>query len=126
MPLTPRLIEEIDILRFHHEFHAPTKEALQWVFPSETSHNGRIASEQWPQKAVRDACTDIQRPWTNHDLRRTFATIAAELGAGGFVVDALTNHMTQGVNKAYVHVGFEKHREWLVRIGEHLDGLRNI
>ena len=41
--------------------------------------------------------------WTAHDLRRTAATLMAELGVGGDVIDECLNHMIESrVRRVYV------------------------
>jgi len=52
----------------------------------------------------------IQKRFTPHDCRRTFATIANDNGAEPFVVERVLNHRMQGVMASYNHAKYEAER----------------
>jgi integrase len=92
--------------------------AVPWVFPN-TSATGPVGVKSFGKQL-----SDRQRPlerrlknrskntealllpggrWTAHDLRRTAATLMAELGFGGDVIDECLNHMIESrVRRVYV------------------------
>jgi integrase len=92
--------------------------AVPWVFPN-TSATGPVGVKSFGKQLA-----DRQRPverrlknrskntealllpggrWTAHDLRRTAATLMAELGFGGDVIDECLNHMIESrVRRVYV------------------------
>jgi len=53
--------------------------------------------------AMRDICKSVRigSKVTPHDLRRTFATRAAEMGIGEDAIDRVLNHKKRGVIKTY-------------------------
>jgi len=57
--------------------------------------------------------------FTNHDLRRTFATIAAELDINSYTLKALLNHAVSNadVTGGYVRPGFERKRDAANQVG---------
>lgn len=92
---------------------------LPWVFPNQ-ERNGPICS-----KSVGKQLADRQKPnsaslnrrckltkalilsggkWTSHDLRRTSATLMAQLGVSTDVIDECLNHMMQrSISRVYIH-----------------------
>jgi integrase len=49
---------------------------------------------------------NLSRPWTWHDLRRTFSTGCASLGVKQEVIDACTGHAAGGVQGTYNRHGY--------------------
>jgi integrase len=92
--------------------------AVPWVFPN-TSATGPVGVKSFGKQL-----SDRQRPlerrlknrskntealllpggrWTAHDLRRTAATLMAEVGFGGDVIDECLNHVIESrVRTVYV------------------------
>ena len=48
---------------------------------------------------LKDRLPALSRPWTYHDLRRTFSTRLAALGVKQEVIDACTGHKAGTINK---------------------------
>jgi integrase len=75
-------------------------------------------------KAALDQRIGI-KPWKIHDLRRTFATMAAELGVLPHVVESVLNHVSghkAGVAGRYNHARYaDEMRSALQRWADHLD-----
>lgn len=57
---------------------------------------------------------------TNHDLRRTYKTIGAELGINQILVDELCCHVREGVNAHYIHPSMTSLREASQRIADYI------
>ena len=49
--------------------------------------------------------------FTPHDLRRTAATFMAEMGTMDEVIDAILNHVKQGVIKVYNQYRYDKEKQ---------------
>jgi integrase len=49
-------------------------------------------------------CADLGFVFTAHDLRRTFATVAAEMGVNMNFIGAALNHAKSGVTSKYVQL----------------------
>lgn len=63
-------------------------------------------------------------PFTPHDLRRTYATGLARLGAPRTVISLSLNHTVPGITSSYVRHGYESElREWSQRWGDHVAAL---
>lgn len=59
--------------------------------------------------------------YTLHDIRRTFTTIASQLGYNVWMVNALTNHKSQDVTgKHYVHHAIENLRQPMEKIAREI------
>ncbi|STX50744.1 phage related integrase [Legionella busanensis] len=64
-------------------------------------------------------------PFTIHDLRRTFATIAESLDLPAYALKRLLNHkMTNDVTAGYIMRDVERLRKPMQRITDHL--IRNM
>jgi len=71
---------DLPILQLHHEILAPVRNlSRNWVFPSPKSTAGYMTN---PAKI----------PWSPHAHRRTFATVAIEVGVLEEIVGRLLNH----------------------------------
>jgi len=57
---------------------------------------------------------------TNHDLRRTFKTIGAELNINQVLVDELLSHSRGGVDAHYIHPSMTKLREASQKIADYM------
>jgi integrase len=89
-----------DILEIH-----PRIDGQELLF---TASNGNQFSAWSKAKRDLDAKLDgtIAKPWTTHDLRRTFATRAADLGVRPHVVETILNHVSghrSGIAATYNH-----------------------
>jgi integrase len=89
-----------DILEIH-----PRIDGQELLF---TASNGNQFSAWSKAKRDLDAKLDgtIAKPWTTHDLRRTFATRAADLGVRPHVVESILNHVSghrSGIAATYNH-----------------------
>ena len=92
--------------------------ALPWVFPNASgtgpvgvkSFGKQLADRQRSaERRLKNRSKDTDAlllpggRWTAHDLRRTAATLMAELGFGGDVIDECLNHMIESrVRRIYV------------------------
>jgi len=86
---------------------------------------GERAFTDWSRaKAALDQRIGIA-PWKLHDLRRTFATMAAELGVLPHIVESVLNHVSghkAGVAGRYNHARYaDDTRAALQRWADHLD-----
>jgi integrase len=70
----------------------------EWLFPSPESKSGHIAR---PEPLPTDGFTVN---WSMHDLRRTYASIAAAVLSNDFHISALMNHKKKGVTAGYVQL----------------------
>lgn len=96
----------------------PAPTPSPWVFPNSTGEapvdkttfakqiadRQRPADEGWVGRSrARQALALPGGKWTPHDLRRTAATMMAELGVSADVIDECLNHMVQGtVRRTYI------------------------
>jgi len=95
-----------------------TGEPVPWVFP-DTSGKGPVCVKSFGKqladrqrteerrlknrtKAVDSLALDGGR-WTAHDLRRTAATIMAQLGISTDTVNECLNHVLPGISGVYIH-----------------------
>lgn len=62
--------------------------------------------------------------WTPHDLRRTAATKLSELGCPDEIIDAILNHVKQGIIGVYNRNRYDAEKKlWLAKWAEHLEKL---
>lgn len=71
----------------------------QYVF---ASRNGKPMSS--PDYAVREVVEASEVPFTTHDLRRTFATVAESIDVPAYTLKRLLNHLKKGDVTADVYV----------------------
>jgi integrase len=124
----------------------------RWIIPAEHAKNGRAHWVALPRQAlellrrlaggrelvfgtatdtgvqawVRRWCEreEIAPAFTPHDLRRTFATRAADLGVLPHIVEKTLNHTLLGVMAVYNHAEYETERaEAMQRWADELDRL---
>jgi integrase len=110
-------LAQFTTLALHREADKDGK-PLPWVFPNTTgdgpvcvkSFGKQLADRQRPAErrlAHRSSRTDsLALPggrWTAHDLRRTTATLLADLGISGDVIDECLNHVIESrVRRTYI------------------------
>jgi len=89
----------------------------EFVFPA-SSKTGHIVE---PRKAMLKVAKLSGVPFTVHDLRRTFATIAESLDLPAYAVKRLLNHkMTNDVTAGYIIRDVERLRKPMQRITDYL------
>jgi integrase len=78
-------------------------------------------------KVSLDRRVPLPKPWRLHDLRRTAATMMAELGVLPHIVEAILNHVSghkAGVAGIYNRAKYiEEMREALVKWGDYVQGI---
>lgn len=94
--------------------HLPTD--VEYLFPG-VSCRGHY----WDTKAVRKIVQDETGiAVTNHDLRRTYKTIGAELAINHILIDELCCHAREGVNAHYIHPSMSALRDASQRIADYI------
>jgi integrase len=98
----------------------------QFLFPSprvrlEPEH---LRADSLP-RPLRDALPQLElAPFTPHDLRRSFATGLARIGAPRLQISLALNHTVGGVTGIYDRHGYEREmREWLKKWADHVEAL---
>ena len=76
------------------------------MFPSPRLSDGSPVTVTGMSSVYNDLCRAAgivcePKPWGPHGLRRTGSTKLSELGFSDEVVDAVTNHVKQGVRRNY-------------------------
>ncbi|MEC7121030.1 MAG: integrase family protein [Pseudomonadota bacterium] len=84
------------------------KKHSEWVFASSRSECGHVVSAMTALKRINEK-TGVQK--SQHDLRRTFASIANHLDYGHYTIKRLLNHISGDVTANYVQVSMSKLRE---------------
>lgn len=79
-----------------------------WVFASSRAERGHVVSAMTALKRINEK-TGVQK--CQHDLRRTFASIANDLDYGHYTIKRLLNHISGDVTANYVQVSMSKLRE---------------
>jgi integrase len=73
---------------------------------------GRAGFDAWSfAKEKLDAVLQLSKPWTVHDLRRSFSTGLGDLGFAPHIGDAITNHQSgvrSGVSGVYNRSVYER------------------
>jgi integrase len=105
------------------ELREGAKEGGALVFPN--AGGGKLDNwDRWSKRIFEQTGTS---GWTRHDLRRTCATLAAELGAAPHVVSVLLGHKNPENNQLlgiYNKSRYRaEHAEALQRVADYLDGL---
>ena len=73
---------------------------------------------------LKDRLPALSRPWTYHDLRRTFSTRLAALGVKQEVIDACTGHKAGTIQQTYNRYGYsDEMREAWELWARHIDKL---
>lgn len=85
----------------------------EYVFPG-TGKSGHLEE---PKKAIAKVVTDSGVPFTLHDLRRTFITVAESLDISAYAVKRLVNHkMANDVTAGYIVTDVERLRKPMQQI----------
>jgi integrase len=63
------------------------------LFPAATDFDKPFTTWAWHKKRFDDGLEDVE-PYTLHDLRRTFATVHAQIGTPIHVTEKLLNHVS--------------------------------
>jgi len=111
-------LSQFNVLSVARVAHRRSVDAVPWVFPNSRGVGpkgvkafGKQLSDRQREPARRlrnrtSATTSLSMPggrWTAHDLRRTAATLMAELGVSGDVIDECLNHVIESeVRRIYV------------------------
>lgn len=89
----------------------------RYVFPGSGKKGHLFNSQHFIQEIKRLHGLD----YTLHDIRRTFTTIASQLGYNVWMVNALTNHKSQDVTgKHYVHHAIENLRAPIEKVSREI------
>jgi integrase len=93
------------------------------VFPN--ARGGKLDNwDRWSKSIFKETTTS---GWTRHDLRRTCATLAAELGAAPHIVSVLLGHKNPENNQLlgiYNKSRYaQQHAEALQRVADHLEAI---
>lgn len=103
----------------------------EWVFPSAKSVSGHITNISKVRNKINESCGI---PFTFHDLRRTFGSIAEGLDYGKYTIKKLLNHKEEDdrdVTAGYVQVSDKKLRAAMngieeIVLGKHRQNHSNI
>ncbi len=91
----------------------------EYVFPG----NGASGHLVEPRKQIAKVVAACGIPFTPHDLRRTFATVAESLDIPAYAVKALLNHKQAGdVTQGYLQISPERLRRPMQTITDYLLG----
>ncbi|MDP1898981.1 MAG: tyrosine-type recombinase/integrase, partial [Rubrivivax sp.] len=106
------------LAQFREAIPGDPNQPSPWVFPNASgtgpvgvkSFGKQLADRQRPpERRLKHRSRDTEAlllpggRWTAHDLRRTAATLMAELGFGGDIIDECLNHMIESrVRRVYV------------------------
>jgi integrase len=106
LPLSSYLMEVMQ--------HRYATKVNEFVFPAK-SQSGHI---QEPKKATQAIGKKIGQPFSVHDLRRTYVTIAESLDVSQYALKALVNHKmsSSDVTAGYVQISAERLREPMQKI----------
>ncbi|HRD87490.1 MAG TPA: tyrosine-type recombinase/integrase [Accumulibacter sp.] len=116
----------------------PTSGASQWVFPAENKTDAHVCvksitkqigdrqREGAPMQNRSQAVSSLKLSggdWTPHDLRRTAATLAGELGTPPYVIERMLNHQQRNpLERIYQRQSLEaEQREGWRLLGERLE-----
>ncbi|MGH1576488.1 tyrosine-type recombinase/integrase [Planktotalea sp.] len=96
------------------------------LFPAATDFEKPFTTWAWHKKRFDEALVDV-KPYTLHDLRRTFATVHAQIGTPIHVTEKLLNHVSgtiSGVVAVYNrHSYFEEMKEAVQKFDDYLGSL---
>ena len=91
-------------------------EQTEYLFPGITG-SGHYRDTKDARKIVKNASGVSV---TNHDLRRTYKSIGAELEISPILIDELLSHAREGVDAHYIHPSMTKLREASQRIADYM------
>lgn len=98
------------------------EKAEGWVFPARIGdgHLTRIENA-WSRVRIRAGLPDVR----THDMRRTFATVAARLGIRIDDISSTLNHTHESVTrKHYICDRADNKKDVLASVGEHVRRLK--
>lgn len=99
--------------RRHKASRSGKAKAAEFVFPG----SGKSGHLDEPKRAVAKVVADSGVPFTLHDLRRTFITVAESLDISAYAVKRLVNHkMTNDVTAGYIVTDVERLRKPMQQI----------
>ena len=84
----------------------------KYVFPARGDNNQPASMS----RTFERVCRETGFNFTPHDLRRTFATVASEMGVDVYRIGATLNHSKQGVTAGYIQTTVKMLRETLEAI----------
>jgi len=106
----------------HHVWlSAPVQELLAAL--EDDRDAGFVSGVRRLDTAMRDICSrlGVTDTVTPHDLRRTFATRAAEIEIGEDAIDRVLNHKKHGVTKIYIrHLYRNEDKRTMESVAAHL------
>lgn len=70
----------------------------EWVFPSPLDASKHASASKWLTQVTRESGIKF----THHDVRRTFATVAGELGIDTVAIAKALNQKSNGVTSGYI------------------------
>uniref|UniRef100_UPI002626FC6C tyrosine-type recombinase/integrase n=1 Tax=uncultured Paraglaciecola sp. TaxID=1765024 RepID=UPI002626FC6C len=94
--------------------HLPEK--TEYLFPGITG-SGHYRDTKEVRKIVKDVSGVAV---TNHDLRRTYKSIGAELEISPILIDELLSHAREGVDAHYIHPSMTKLREASQKVADYM------
>ncbi|MAZ69090.1 tyrosine-type recombinase/integrase [Porticoccus sp.] len=113
-PATLPLNSVTEAIVKNRQGHLPAD--VEYLFPG-VSCRGHY----WDTKAVRKIVQEETGiAVTNHDLRRTYKTIGAELAINHILIDELCCHAREGVNAHYIHPSMSALRDASQRIADYI------
>jgi integrase len=74
-----------------------------WVFPSPLNPKKHASASRWVESIVKE--TGIK--FNHHDLRRTFGTVAYDMGVDVLAISKAMNHKKKGVTAGYIQAAAE-------------------
>lgn len=81
----------------------------RWLFPSDRLKDSPVSN---PDKAVKQ----FLKGYTLHDFRRTFITVASELGMDHHSIKAMVNHKSSDVTDGYIVTRIEQRLPMLIEL----------
>lgn len=103
----------IDELKIHYQNRNPAKPL---VFASKTAFGHIDIKKSWKQALIRAKIKDF-RP---HDMRHTFCTLAARLGASNLELATAMGHRTLGMLQRYTHLDVQVTKKFSKHISEQI------
>ena len=93
-------------------------EQTEYLFPGITG-SGHYSDTKDVRKIVKEVSGVSV---TNHDLRRTYKSIGAELEISPILIDELLSHAREGVDAHYIHPSMTKLREASQKVADYMIG----
>ena len=100
-------------MRFNHIKRLKARlDNAKHVFPARGDRNLPASMS----RTFEGVCVETGFNFTQHDLRRTFATVASEMGVDVYRIGATLNHSKQGVTAGYIQTTVTMLKETLEAI----------